>query len=267
MVIGASRGIGAAIVRRLDADGLSVTAVARDADGLAATVSGCRAASTLTADVTTPEGRAELVEHGAGDRQPHVVVSVVHARRPWSTIARTDPSAYAAAVEDHLAHLAALAAVALPAQRAAGFGRWVFVSTLTASLGGHGQAVYVAHKAALEGFARTLAIEEGRRGITSNVVIPGFIETENTLTRYTDEQRAAFADASVVQRAGSPDEVAHAVSFLVDERAGFVTGASIPVTGGAELGWWLGRAAAATPAPDATPATTITTGGTSTDAS
>ena len=130
---------------------------------------------------------------------------------------------------------------AVPFQRSEGFGRWILISSLVASIGGHGQSTYIAHKAAMEGFSRALAVEEGRHGITSNVVVPGFVDTENMARNYTDAQREAFASCSVVGRRGRPEEVAHAVSFLADERAGFVTGASIPVSGGAELNWWLVR--------------------------
>lgn len=241
LVLGASRGIGAAIARRLDADGFDVTIVARSADGLAETAGAMSRSTSLAVDLASEEGRATLADALEHNGQPHVVVGVVHLRRALSRISRTDPGEYAAAVGDHLGHLAAVARTALPAQREAGFGRWVFVSSLVASLGGHGQSVYAAQKSAMESFSRSLAVEEGRFGITSNVVVPGFIATDHMAETYSAEQRAAFEQSSVVQRSGRPDEVAHVVSFLADERAGFVTGASVPVTGGAELSWWLGR--------------------------
>lgn len=242
LVLGASQGIGAAIARRLDADGFDVTIVARSVDGLAATASSMHHATEVAIDLATVGGRDDLEAHLAAAGQPHVVVGVAHVRRPWSRVADTDPQAYGSSVDDHLAHLVAVARGAIPFQRSERFGRWILVGSLAATLGGHGQSVYVAQKSAMEGLARSLAVEEGRHGITANVVVPGFVDTENTLARYSSDQRAAFGRGSAVRRAGTPEEVAHAVSFLADERAGFVTGASIPVTGGAELGWWLGRA-------------------------
>lgn len=242
LVLGASSGIGAAIARRLAADGLDVTVVARSAEGLAATVDSMGGGTALAVDVTSPEGIVTLATHLVSNGPPHVVVGAVHARRALARIADVDPSTYGASVHDHLAHLAAVAHVALPFQRDEGFGRWVLIGSLVAALGGRGQSVYVAQKAASEGFVRSLAVEEGRRGITANIVVPGFVVTDAVTAAYTDAQRRSFEQASAVGRGGSPDEVAHAVSFLADERAGFVTGASLPVTGGAELSWWLGRA-------------------------
>lgn len=241
LVLGGSSGIGAAIARRLDTDGYEVTVVARSADGLQRTVDAMSGGAHVVADLATTDGRASVADHLAAHGQPHCVVGVVHLRRPWSRISRTDPADYGAAVDDHLGHLAAVAHDALPFQRQEGFGRWVFISSLVAQIGGHGQSVYVAQKAAIEGFARTLAVEEGRFGITSNVVVPGFIATENMAQHYDEAQREAFASFSVAERHGEPEEVAHAVSFLADERAGFTTGVSVPVTGGAELNWWLVR--------------------------
>lgn len=238
LVLGASRGIGAAVARRLDADGFAVTLVGRSRGELEAVAEPLAAPTVLALDVTTDDGRAELLDSLRGS-EPHAVVGSIHARRPWGRIARTDPGAYAAALDDHLGHLAAVATLAVPFQRDAGFGRWILISSLVARLGGHGQGHYAAHKGALEAFARSLAVEEGPHGITANVVVPGFVLGDHMAERYTPDQLAAFARRSALRRPGRPEEVAHVVSMLADERGGFVTGASIPVTGGAELSWWL----------------------------
>lgn len=239
LVLGASRGIGAAVARRLDADGYAVTLVGRNRGDLGAIAEPLTDASVLALDVTTGEGRAELVGTLERDGLPHAVVAGVHARRPWSRIASTAPETYGAAVDDHLAHVAAVARAAVPFQRTERFGRWVMISSLVARLGGHGQGHYVAHKAAMEVFARALAVEEGPFGITANVVVPGFVAADHMAARYSPDQLDAFGRRAAVRRPGTPEEVAHAVSFLADPLAGFVTGATIPVTGGAELSWWL----------------------------
>jgi 3-oxoacyl-[acyl-carrier protein] reductase len=119
----------------------------------------------------------------------------------------------------------------------AGWGRIVNLSS-TSALGNRGQVNYATAKAGLQGFTKTLAIELGRFGVTANAVAPGFIVTD--MTRATAarigaewddyvEQRAA---AIPVGRAGQPEDIAHTVSFLVSDGAGFVTGQVIYVAGG-----------------------------------
>jgi 3-oxoacyl-[acyl-carrier protein] reductase len=108
----------------------------------------------------------------------------------------------------------------------------------TSALGNRGQANYSTAKAGLQGFTKTLAIELGRFGVTANAIAPGFIVTD--MTRATAERLgeewesyvAARAAAIPVQRAGEPEDIAHTVSFLVSEGAGFVSGQVVYVAGG-----------------------------------
>jgi 3-oxoacyl-[acyl-carrier protein] reductase len=102
-------------------------------------------------------------------------------------------------------------------------------------LGSAGQANYAASKAGLIGMARSLARELGSRSITTNVVAPGFVETDMTAV-LTDDQRAAIKDQVPLQRYGTPEEVAAAVLWLTGEQGGYVTGAVIPVDGGLGMG-------------------------------
>jgi 3-oxoacyl-[acyl-carrier protein] reductase len=119
----------------------------------------------------------------------------------------------------------------------AGFGRIVNLSS-TSALGNRGQANYAAAKAGMQGFTKTLAIEFGKFGITANSVAPGFIVTE--MTKGTAERLGvSFADhvkqaaeKIPVGRVGQPEDIAHVVSFLVSEGAGFVSGQVIYAAGG-----------------------------------
>jgi 3-oxoacyl-[acyl-carrier protein] reductase len=120
---------------------------------------------------------------------------------------------------------------------AAGWGRVVNLSS-TSALGNRGQANYAAAKSGLQGFTKTLALELGKFGVTANAVAPGFIQTEMTrataerIGRDWEEYVAERAAAIPVQRAGVPADIAHTVSFLVSEGAGFVSGQVVYVAGG-----------------------------------
>lgn len=240
LVIGAGRDIGAAVARRLAADGCDLLLVGRGIEGLervAAQIAAVGGTSeVLAADVTTEDGVTALVA-AAQRTAPAVVVALARTREPWQRVAGLDPHAVGRAVDAHLTHLVALAAVVLPVQRAANQGRWIFVSSLVTSTGGPGQAAYTAHKLAMEGLSRTLALEEGRHGITANVVAPGFVDTDGTREHYPPRTFRALAAMNALGRAGRCEEVAHVVAALAHPLGGFVTGATVPVGGGAELGW------------------------------
>jgi 3-oxoacyl-[acyl-carrier protein] reductase len=114
----------------------------------------------------------------------------------------------------------------------AGEGRIVNISSIIAATGYNGLSVYGGTKAALVGFTKSLAREVGRMGITVNVVAPGFIETEMT-SGLGDEDRAKIAGRAALRRLAAPADVANAVSFLLDARAGNVTGSVMTIDAGA----------------------------------
>jgi 3-oxoacyl-[acyl-carrier protein] reductase len=114
-------------------------------------------------------------------------------------------------------------------------GRMIFVSSVVALVGAPGQANYAASKAGLIGLARSIARELGSRSITANVVAPGFIETDMTAV-LPEEQQQAYRQQIPLGRMGTAAEVADAVTWLASERAGYVTGAVIPVDGGLGMG-------------------------------
>jgi 3-oxoacyl-[acyl-carrier protein] reductase len=117
------------------------------------------------------------------------------------------------------------------------FGRIVNLSS-TSALGNRGQVNYSAAKAGMQGFTKTLAIELGKFGITANAIAPGFIETEMTAATAErlgvdfEDFKKFNADQIPVARVGQPEDIAHTVSFLVSEEAGFVSGQVIYVAGG-----------------------------------
>jgi NAD(P)-dependent dehydrogenase (short-subunit alcohol dehydrogenase family) len=115
------------------------------------------------------------------------------------------------------------------------FGRIVFISSVVGMMGSAGQVNYAASKSGLVGMARSLARELGSRGVTANVVAPGFIETDMTAALGEDLVKK-YAEQIPLGRLGSVDDVAGTVEFLTSEAAGYITGAVIPVDGGLGMG-------------------------------
>jgi 3-oxoacyl-[acyl-carrier protein] reductase len=114
-------------------------------------------------------------------------------------------------------------------------GRMIFVSSVVGLYGSPGQANYAASKAALVGLARSISRELGGRGITANVVAPGFIDTDMTAA-LPEERRTAYLSAIPAGRFAAPEEVAAAVRFLASPEAAYITGAVLPVDGGLGMG-------------------------------
>jgi NAD(P)-dependent dehydrogenase (short-subunit alcohol dehydrogenase family) len=123
----------------------------------------------------------------------------------------------------------------IPPMREAGFGRIVNVSSVTAVMGSPSEAAYGAAKSGLHGLTRSLARETARDGITVNCVVPGVFETEMTLSMPERTQLAVLRMIPVGRR-GDPDELARAVTFLLDDDAGYVTGSVLTVDGGLSMG-------------------------------
>ena len=114
-------------------------------------------------------------------------------------------------------------------------GRIIFISSVVAMMGSPGQTNYAASKAGLIGFARSLAREIGGRGVTVNVVAPGFVTTDMT-GQLSDARQAEILEQVPLKRMASPAEIAAAVTFLASEDAGYITGAVLPVDGGLGMG-------------------------------
>jgi NAD(P)-dependent dehydrogenase (short-subunit alcohol dehydrogenase family) len=231
LVTGASAGIGEAIARQLLAQGYEVVSLSLGLptfthDRLHAyTVDLC--ARQATADVV-----ADVVARHRPDTLVHNAGVILPARVEDVKLSELD-----ALVELHLAAAIVLVQAALPAMKAAGFGRIVLMSSRGA-LGLATRTAYAATKAGMVGMARTWALELAAHGVTVNVVAPGPIQTEmfHRVVPADSPKVAQIAASIPVGRLGQPEDVARAVRFFVSADAGFVTGQVLYVCGGASLG-------------------------------
>lgn len=241
LVTGSSRGLGRFIAERLARDGLAVAVNGlRHESGAQDVAKTIRdrggVADAFAADVTDPRQVAGLVA-AVADRLGPVDVLVLNATGP-------QPDAPLAEVgwEDHLAQLdffvkspVLLGRAVLPAMRARGSGRIVQVDSEVVDRIPAGRSAYVTAKSAQIGLTRSWALELAPLGITVNTVAPGFVPVE----RHADvpgEVRSAYLASVPAGRMGTPEDVAHAVSFFASEAAGFVTGQRLVVDGGRGLG-------------------------------
>jgi 3-oxoacyl-[acyl-carrier protein] reductase len=240
LVTGSSRGLGRAIARRLARDGLAVAVNGVDEDETFAVAAAIRGdggtAEAFIADVTD-EGQAEGLVAAIAARLGPVSVLVLNATGP-------QPTAPLAEVTwpDHLAMLeffvkspVLLGRAVLPAMLAARYGRIINIDSEVADLPPPGSSHYATAKSAQKGVARAWARELAPLGITVNSVAPGFIPVE----RHADLPPRVLEDYLATVPAGhmgTPDDIAHAVSFLASEGAGFITGQRIVVDGGRSLG-------------------------------
>ena len=214
LVTGGTRGIGLAIAERLRADGLTVATLARSGGDVRADVADAGAVAAAFAEVRERFGPVLVLVNNAGVTRDGLAI-----RMPlddWRTVLDTNLTGAFTCTKQGLEDM-------LKAR----WGRIVNVSSVVAERANPGQANYVAAKAGLLGYTRTVAKEMGKRGITCNAVTPGVIETEMTAGVAEDLKAAVPAG-----RLGRPEEVAHAVAFLCGEQAAYVNGATLAVDGG-----------------------------------
>ncbi|MFF5035274.1 3-oxoacyl-ACP reductase FabG [Nocardia salmonicida] len=241
IVTGAARGIGAAVARRLAADGFAVAVIDLDeaagkpvvdrieAAGGRAIAIGADVADEAAVDAAVERVTAEL---GA----PTVLVNNAGVLRD-NLIFKMTADDWDIVMNVHLRGSFLMTRAVQKHMTKAGFGRIVNLSS-TSALGNRGQANYAAAKAGLQGFTKTLAFELGKFGVTANAIAPGFIETEMTAATAArigvpfEDFKAGAAAEIPVARTGVPDDIAHAVSFFVSEGAGFVSGQVLYVAGG-----------------------------------
>ncbi len=225
---GGNRGIGRAIAEKFLAQGDQVAVTTRNGGApegaldLRCDITDAEAVDRAFAEAEAAHGPVEILVANAGITHDTLLLRM--SEDDWSSVIDTNLTG-----SFRVAKRAAKGMLRLRR------GRLIFISSVVGLLGSAGQANYAASKAGLVGMSRSLARELGSRSITSNVVAPGFVETDMTGV-LTDEQKATIKTQVPLGRYASPDEVAAAVTWLASDGAAYVTGAVIPVDGGLGMG-------------------------------
>ena len=233
LVTGASRGIGAAIADRLANDGARVIGTATTQDGAARITESLRARGgrgvvldvtsqesidSVIADIDAKEGAIGVLCNNAGITRDMLLLRM--KQDDWDAVLQTN-----------LASVFRLSKAVLRGMMKARKGRIISIASIVGLTGNPGQANYAAAKAGMIGFTKSLAREVGSRGITANVVAPGFIDTD--MTRALNEtQRETLNGQIPLARLGLPSDIAAAVAFLASADASYITGETLHVNGG-----------------------------------
>ncbi|GAA3937709.1 3-oxoacyl-ACP reductase FabG [Pseudoclavibacter caeni] len=229
LVTGGNRGIGRRVAEEFLRRGHRVAVTSRSGQG------GPDGALTVRADVTDAaslDAAVGEVERELGD--VGVLVANAGITRDRLVLRMTEDD-FTAVVDTNLTGVFRTVKRVLKGQIRARWGRIILLSSVVGLYGSAGQVNYASAKAGLVGMARSLTREVGSRGITANVVAPGFIETDMT-AELTDEQRARYLAAIPAGRFGSVEDVARVIAWLASDDAGYISGAVIPVDGGLGMG-------------------------------
>jgi 3-oxoacyl-[acyl-carrier protein] reductase len=239
LVTGASQGIGRAIALELARNGATIALCARNEDKLAAVADEIRAsggsAETFPLDLASEDsihstakavlerlGKVDILVNNAGITRDTLMLRM--KRKDWDEVLNTNLTGTFLLTQ-------AIAAAMLRAR----YGRIISITSVVGQTGQAGQINYAASKAGLIGLTRSLARELGSRNITVNAVAPGYIETPMTAV-LNETQRAAMLANVPLGRAGTDNDVAHAVAFLASDDAAYVTGHVLNVNGGMYMG-------------------------------
>ncbi|MGD9606338.1 MAG: 3-oxoacyl-ACP reductase FabG [Leucobacter sp.] len=228
LVTGGNRGIGYAIAERMLAEGHRVAVTARSGEGPAGTLT-VRAEMTDAASID-----AAFTEIEAQLGPVEVVVANAGITRD-TLLLRMSEEEFSEVIDTNLTGTFRVVKRAAKGLLKGRFGRVILISSVVALYGSPGQINYSSSKAALVGFARSLTRELGSRGITANVIAPGFIETDMTAA-LADEQQQAYLSSIPAGRFGRADEIAATAAWLAGDDAGYISGAVIPVDGGLGMG-------------------------------
>ncbi|MEC7283234.1 MAG: 3-oxoacyl-ACP reductase FabG [Pseudomonadota bacterium] len=237
LVTGASRGIGKAIATQLAQQGATVIGTATSENGaqaisdylsefggkgFALNVTDKESVDTTIKAINEAHGGIGILVNNAGITRDNLLMRMKDDE--WQDI-----------IDTNLTSIFTLSKAVLRGMMKKRFGRIVNIGSVVGSAGNAGQANYAAAKAGVIGFSKSMAREVASRGITINVVAPGFIDTDMTKALTDDQKEAIFKDIPA-NRLGEPGEIAATVAFLVSDGAAYITGETIHVNGGMYMG-------------------------------
>lgn len=228
LVTGANRGIGLAVASTLVADGFHVVIGTRSGDAIA----GFDCVQLDVSSSQSVEDAFTLIESSWG--VPEVIVCNAGKTKD-ALVMRMPDEDFSDVVDTNLTGAFRVARRATKGLLKLKRGRLIFIGSVVALLGSAGQVNYAASKAGLVGMARSFARELGSRGITANVIAPGFVETDMTAD-LDQKRRDEIAESIPLARFSNVQEIANVVSFIASDKAAYITGAVIPVDGGLGMG-------------------------------
>ncbi len=238
LVTGASRGIGHGIALALAARGATVIGTATGTTGVATIDSALRAAGSAGRGIALDVADGTACDAAIADIDAHegpVTILVNNAGITRDTLLlRMKPEDWDAVIATNLGSVFRLSKAVLRGMMKARKGRIINIASVVGLIGNPGQANYCAAKAGIGGFTRSLAREVASRGITVNVVAPGFIDTDMTKS-LPEAQRGALAAQIPLGRLGTPEDIAEAVCFLASPGAAWITGETLNVNGGMHM--------------------------------
>lgn len=228
LVTGGNRGIGFAIAQEFLDRGHRVAVTARSGEGPTG-------ALTVHADVTDAES-IDAAFSAVEEKFGPVEVVIANAGVTRDTLLmRMSDADFTEVIDTNLTGAFRVVKRASKGMLKARYGRIVLISSVVGLLGSAGQVNYAASKSGLVGIARSVTRELGSRGITANVVAPGFIQTDMT-DALPEEQQKQYLSSIPAGRFATPDEVAKVVAWIASDEAGYISGAVIPVDGGLGMG-------------------------------
>ncbi len=235
LVTGATRGIGQAILLALAKQGAYVIGTATSENGIETIRNTLKdnnfEGDAHLLDVSNPESVAALVENlKENDKSPSILINNAGVTRD-NLLMRMKDEEWDTVIETNLTSIFRMSKAFLRGMMKARYGRVINIGSVVGLMGNPGQANYCAAKAGMSGFTKSMAHEIASRGITVNLVAPGFIETD--MTRELDtNQRDSMLKNIPIGRMGDVSDIANAVVFLASEEAGFITGETLNVNGG-----------------------------------
>jgi 3-oxoacyl-[acyl-carrier protein] reductase len=228
LVTGGNRGIGLSIARKFQSLGDTVIVTSRSG----APIDGLHVVQCDVSQTASVEAAFDVIEEKFGTVQ--IAIANAGITRD-GLIMRMSDQDIDEVLNTNLFGAIRVARRAAKTMLKARQGRLIFISSVVGLMGSAGQVNYSASKAGLVGAARSLARELGSRGVTANVIAPGFVDTDMT-TELTEERKSEIVGNVPLGRYASPDEIAEVVKFIASDEAGYITGAVIPVDGGLGMG-------------------------------